>query len=351
MRTTIFFNRSTVYNLGIFFVLFILVLASSAKAQPELQIANIGDLKLENGETLYNCKVGYRIFGRLNETKSNAILYPTWFGGTSEEIQYSIGKGRFIDSAKYCIIAVDALGNGISSSPSNYEKGKENFPDISIRDMVNSQFKLVTDELGLNNLYALVGGSMGSMQVFEWTIAYPGFVKKAIPYAPAPYCTSYDLLRWNIYLHIIESGRKAEMPDKDIYKTLNMLSYHSATTPEERNARIKREEFDSFFKTFDKEPSNVFTLDDWRCLVKAMIKHDITRLFNGSLEETAKAVKTKFFIIISETDHVLIPTPAIQFAEALNCKLLRLTNNCGHLAPGCDMEKVSQAMSDFLDSE
>lgn len=322
---------------------------TDSNAQPELQIAEIGNLKLESGEILLECKVGYRLFGRLNETKSNAVLYPTWFGGISEEIQFSIGAGKLVDSSKYFVIAVDALGNGISTSPSNYVEGAGEFPDISIKDMVNSQYQLITEHLGLKSLYAIIGGSMGSMQVFEWMVAYPDFMQKAIPYSPSPFCTPYDLLRWNIYLHIIESGKSSEMPLKDIHKTLNMLTFHSATTPEERNNRIKRSEFTTFLETFNKEPSKIFTLENWKAQIKAMVKHDITRNFDYSLEKTVEAVKAKVFVIISETDQVLIPKPAIEFATLLNCELLRLTNNCGHLALGCDMEKVSSEISQFLD--
>jgi len=342
----IFFRNRV--KLFLIIIAFFLTITDSI-AQPELQIADLGDLKLESGEILHECKVGYRLFGSLNETKSNAVLYPTWFGGTSEEIQFSIGASKLVDSSKYFIIAVDALGNGISTSPSNYAGGVNEFPDISIRDMVNSQYKLITEHLGLKSLFAIIGGSMGSMQVFEWMVAYPEFMQKAIPYSPSPFCTPYDLLRWNIYLHIIESGKASGMPLKEIHKTLNMLTYHSATTPEERNSRIKRSEFSTFLETFNREPSKIFTLENWKALIKAMIKHDITRNFENSIEKTAKAIKSEVFIIISETDQVLIPKPAIEFATLLNCKLLRLTNNCGHLALGCDMEKVSAEISQFLD--
>ena len=113
-------------------------------AQSVQQFAEIGDLKLLSGNTIEKCKLGYRTFGKLNEDSSNVIIYPTWFGGTSEGIATLIQKYSFVDSSKYFIIAIDALGNGISSSPSNYEYEDSVFNNLTISDMVNSQYCLLT---------------------------------------------------------------------------------------------------------------------------------------------------------------------------------------------------------------
>ncbi|NOR86884.1 MAG: hypothetical protein GQ527_04695, partial [Bacteroidales bacterium] len=67
-------------------LLLLILWTSTIFAQSELQIVNIGDLKTTSGEEIKNCKIGYRTVGKLNADKSNAILWPTWFGGTSEEI-------------------------------------------------------------------------------------------------------------------------------------------------------------------------------------------------------------------------------------------------------------------------
>ncbi|MFN3695433.1 MAG: hypothetical protein ACK4UV_10530, partial [Ignavibacterium sp.] len=86
----------------------------------------IGNFITQTGDTIKDCKIGYRYFGTVNSDSSNIILYCTWFGGNSEAIGRLIRKYQFIDTTKFLIIAVDALGNGVSSSPSNYE-GK--FPE------------------------------------------------------------------------------------------------------------------------------------------------------------------------------------------------------------------------------
>src|SRR5437588_12689183 len=88
-------------------------------AAQEQQTARIGDFKLESGEVIRDCAIGYRTFGTLNPDKSNVVLFPTAFGWRSAGLTTRIGAGKLVDSAKYYVIAVDSLGDGISSSPSN----------------------------------------------------------------------------------------------------------------------------------------------------------------------------------------------------------------------------------------
>ena len=83
------------------------------------QFAVLGDFRLESGEQIRDCRLGYRTFGRLNSDKSNVVLVPTWFAGTTSDFQLFFGSGKLIDASIYFIVAIDALGNGVSTSPSN----------------------------------------------------------------------------------------------------------------------------------------------------------------------------------------------------------------------------------------
>ena len=89
----------------------------------------------------------------------------TWFRGTSEgSLRFATA---FVDTTAFYMIVADALGNGVSTSPSNTPtQGGESFPEISIGDMVATQYRLVTEVLNLDGLYAVTGASMGGMQTF-----------------------------------------------------------------------------------------------------------------------------------------------------------------------------------------
>ena len=90
-----------------------------AGGRPAASVRFPGGFALESGEVVRDCRIGYRAFGRLNADKSNAILFPTWFTGTSQQLADSIGPGKLADPARWYVLAVDALGNGVSSAPSN----------------------------------------------------------------------------------------------------------------------------------------------------------------------------------------------------------------------------------------
>ena len=81
----------------------------------EQQFAKLGDLKLQNGGVIRDCRIGYRTFGKINANKSNVIIFPTWAGGTTEQLQSSIGPGKLVDSTKYFVVAIDVLSNGVRS--------------------------------------------------------------------------------------------------------------------------------------------------------------------------------------------------------------------------------------------
>ena len=288
-------------------------------AQSEQQFAEIGNLKLVSGEIIYQCKIGYRTFGILNEEKSNAILWPTWFGGKSENLANLIGPDKVVDSDEYFVIAVDALGNGVSSSPSNCEyQSNKNFPQITIKDMVNSQYKLLTEHLGINHLHGIIGGSMGGMQVFEWIVSYPNFMEKAIAYVGSPKLTSFDILLWQSEMNAIEEGWKCDQSDTEIVKTIAAIQNMMARTPAYVIEKTKPEEVPQLLSAAYDTYSKIFNSYNWAAQLKAMMSHDISKNFNGSMKEAAKAVKAKFFIIVSQTDLLVNPNPAIEFAKLIN---------------------------------
>lgn len=159
-------------------------------------------IDLDSGKTLNNVTVAYETYGELNKEKSNAILIchaltgdahaAGWHNGDKKPGWWEIviGPGKAIDTEKYFVICSNVLGGckGTTGPSSiNPETGKEyglDFPVITIRDMVKVQKKLV-DHLQINQLYAVIGGSMGGMQVLEWMVLYPKMMKKAMPIATA----------------------------------------------------------------------------------------------------------------------------------------------------------------------
>src|SRR6185436_11748430 len=162
-----------------------LVAAAQARTDdPHRRLFSLGDFRLESGAVIPNAKIAYATFGALNARKDNAILIPSWYGSDHHGYDFLIGPGRSLDPAKYFVVATEMFANGFSSSPSNTPAPFNGpaFPAIAIRDDVEAARRVLTDELGITHLRAIVGFSMGAQQAFQWAVSHPGFMDAIIPY-------------------------------------------------------------------------------------------------------------------------------------------------------------------------
>src|SRR5882762_10301679 len=151
--------KTSRFGLSISLTLLWLAAAPIAFAQ-DLQFAELGDFKLQSGAVIRDCRIGYRTFGKLAADKSNVIVFTTWASGTTEQAKSIIGPGKLMDSDKYYVVAIDALANGVSSSPSNSrQQPRMGFPRFTLRDTVNTQHKLLMKVLPLNLLKAAKSNS------------------------------------------------------------------------------------------------------------------------------------------------------------------------------------------------
>ncbi|MBL8660310.1 MAG: homoserine O-acetyltransferase [Rhodospirillales bacterium] len=182
-------------------------------------------LRLDCGIGLRDFPLAYQTYGRLNAERSNAILvchaltgdqyaaslHPRT--GKSGWWDIMIGPGKPLDTERYFIVCSNVLGGCMGSAgpseidPATGELWSLSFPVITIADMVRAQAMLL-DHLGIDQLFAVIGGSMGGMQVLEWASLFPERVFAAIPVATAAHHSAQ-----NIAFH--EVGRQAIMADPD----------------------------------------------------------------------------------------------------------------------------------------
>ncbi len=330
--------------------LLLCLLASGVASAQEQKFAELGDFKLESGEVILDCRVGYRTFGALNSDRSNAVLFPTWASGTTGQLASNFGPGRLVDTSKYYVVAVDALGNGVSSSPSNSRRQpRMKFPRFTVGDMVNTQHALLTRVLGLRHVRAVVGISMGGMQTFQWLVARPEFMDLGVPVVGSPRLAPYDLLLWQAQVDAImndpewRGGEYERNPARSAEYEFGALLL---TTPEEFNRRMTREKL---FKELEQaKAAKGFDANDKIRQDQAMMSLDVSGEFGGSMERAAAAVRAKVLVVVAARDHVVTPGPAVEFARLLKAELLTLEGDCGHLAPGCESQKVNPAVAQFL---
>ncbi|WP_046216385.1 alpha/beta fold hydrolase [Paenibacillus wulumuqiensis] len=153
----------------------------------DYDLFKLGDVTLQSGVILPDAFLAYKTYGELNEQKDNVIVYPTAFGDQHVQNEWLIGNDMALDPQKYFIIVPNLLGNGLSSSPSNtpapFDRGR--FPHISVYDNVQFQYRLVTENFGIEKIALVVGWSMGGIQAFQWGASYPDRVERIAPFAGA----------------------------------------------------------------------------------------------------------------------------------------------------------------------
>jgi homoserine O-acetyltransferase len=137
---------------------------------------------LESGAVLPKVVVMYATFGKLNAARNNAILLPSHYMADSTGYGWLIGPDKALDPAKYFLVATELFGNGKSSSPSNTAAPFDGprFPVTTIRDNVEAVHRLLTEQLGVTHLKAVIGFSMGGQQAFQWAVSHPNFADKIV---------------------------------------------------------------------------------------------------------------------------------------------------------------------------
>lgn len=327
----------------------IFIISGIAWGNDTYRYAELGDFRLESGAVIRNCRLAYSTFGTLNADKSNAILVPTWLAGTSQELADIgfIGPGKLFDSKSYYIIAVDAFGNGISSSPANSSSQRGlAFPPFSIGDMVLAQHTLLTKHLNIRHLHAVAGISMGALQVYQWMVSYPTFMDMAIPILGSPWLTSYDQLIWSTQLAILDTIRTCK-GNQEAMKALTPLHTLLAWPPEYRAANTKPEAFAAFLKT-EQERLSKYDATNWASQARAIFSHNIRKGFGGSREKTAAAVQARSLVINSPQDRLIYPNEAQAFARMIGAQSAELDGKCGHFAFLCDQENLKALVNTFL---
>jgi homoserine O-acetyltransferase len=280
--------------------------------QPPHQIFSEGDFKLESGEAIKDMAMSYVTHGTLNEAKSNAILMVTAVGGNHHRIDFMIGPGKALDPDKYFIICTDAIGNGLTSSPSNSKaQPRMSFPKFTIRDMVESEYRLLKEKFGIQHVVAVIGPSMGGMQTLQWGVSHPDFMDGLVAMVPLAKTPGWSVA-------VMEATRKAIMtdaawnggnyeapPEKGIRLMRDILNLLSARTPDMYSAQFKNG-MDALPWMQEQETAALKGMDanDWIYQSWAYERHDVgtTPGFNGDTAKALASIKAKTLIMTGTKD-------------------------------------------------
>ena len=300
-------------------------------------------LKLECGKRLAPIDVAYETYGKINDAGDNVILICHALSGNAHVAGFNspddkktgwwdvmVGPGKAIDTDRYYVICSNFLGGcsgttgAMSINPAASKPYGLDFPIITIADMVKVQ-KLLMDALGVKQLLAVIGGSIGGMQVLQWAIDYPDFVKAAIPIA-----TTSHLGAQSIAFDAV--GRNAILADPNrglgIARMIGHITYLSERGMREKFGRELRSsddynyDFNSEFAVetyLDYQGQSFVERFDANCylyITKAADYFDLEKRY-GSLNKAFAATKCRFLVISFASDWLFTPAQSKAIVNAL----------------------------------
>jgi len=337
--------------------LLLAVLAPGSLVAQDLQMAHLGECRLESGARLPDCRLGYRTLGTPASDGSNVILLPSWFLGNSEEVLgFAVSRG-FVDPDVHFVVAVDAFGNGVSSSPSNTDVAPlfagdttgtkpGAFPPVAIRDMVRAQQRLIMEILGIPRIHGVLGFSMGGHQAFEWVTTFPGSVDRAVAIVGSPRSSPADRLLYSGALAGLLSGCAPDRCDAAWEAFLSTFAV-LLRTPEYLDRTLAPGEVADYLSRFRAawrrvEPADVLSQ------LAALAAHDVAGPFGGALSGAAEVVEAELLLVVATHDRMVAPGASREFARLTGARFLEMANDCGHQAFVCQGEELGPMVRAFL---
>ena len=356
------------------------------------ELINFADgMTLDSGDRLEKFELMIETYGELNESGSNAILLCHAFSGNhhaagknkESEIGWwdeIVGPNKAIDTEKYYVVCCNNLGGcGGSSGPTTINPSSEkpygkNFPQISVKDWVNSQ-KMLMDKLGVPYWHLVAGGSLGGMQALEWAISYPNDIKKAGIFAAASNSSTQNIALNEVARESIRKDQNFHDGDylehnvipKSGLKTARMLGHITYLSEELMDSRFGRRfqdedskvdqevdfEVENYLQYKGEKFSESFDANSYILMTKAMDGYVAGQ--DIGLRDAMKNVKSQLLIVGFYSDWLYPPERGkeIQMAAMdnnINSSYIVLEGAHGHDSFLFSSEEYSKAIRKFIES-
>jgi homoserine O-acetyltransferase len=327
-----------------------------------------GPFRLDSGERLPSVTVAYRTWGRLGEDGANAVLVCHALTGSPDVAAWwgpLLGAGRALDPARDFVVCSNVLGSCYGTTgpaarrPGSSARWGADFPEITVRDMVRVQARLL-EALGVKRLRLVIGGSLGGMQVLEWALVYPDRVDAIAPMAVSPRHSAWcigvsEAQRQAIYAD--PRWRGGRYPEDDppsaglaAARAIAMLSYRSRESLEARFSRAQSDgvySVESWLRHHGRALVDRFDANAYVTLTMAMDAHDVGR-GRGGWREALAAVRVPALVVSIDSDVLYPPVEQEELAAGLPLgRLATLRSPHGHDAFLIEAAAVNALVAEF----
>jgi homoserine O-acetyltransferase len=355
-------------GLLIFAQMFISAAAFAQGAAPTAPVSErhefiIANFKTESGAVLPEAHIVYGTYGTLNAAKDNAVLLPSHYMAPYRGYEWLIGPGKALDPTKLFLVCTELFGNGRSSSPSNTPEPFHGprFPVMIIRDNVEAVHRLLTEELHVTHLRALIGFSMGAQQAFQWAVSYPTFADRIVATSGTAKTYPHGVVRLEGQISAItadaafKNGDYTEPPAKGL-SAFGMVwagwlysqewwrrELWKTTAP---NVTLEQEieHFRSNFIPGADANNLILQMRTWE-------HHDVggTPGFGGDVENALRSIKVPFLYMPSETDLYFPVGDARYEAQFIpGVKLAPIPSLWGHTAGAASNPADAKFLNDTI---
>jgi len=275
----------------------------------------ISNFHTESGATLPQARIVYGTYGQLNADRSNAVLLPSHYMANLRGYEWLIGADRALDTGKLFLVTSELFGNGSSSSPSNTPEPFHGprFPVMTIRDNVEAVHRLLTEELKITHLRAVVGFSMGAQQAFQWAVSYPEFADRIVATSGTAKTYPHGIVRLEGQIAALtadpafENGDYKSPPKKGLeaFGAVWAGWLYSQEWWRRELWKTNTPEGTTFEKMLELNKTR-FRADanDYILQARTWEQHDVgkTTGFNGDVERALRSIKVPLLYMPSETD-------------------------------------------------
>jgi len=312
-----------------------------------VQTCPLGDLRLESGTVIPNVRMTYITHGTMNPERSNAILSIHGLRGNRDAQSFLAGPGRALDTDRYFVIQPDTLGvasTDPNATTSATRSGMNmSFPRFTLRDMVNAEYRLVTECLNVRHLVAVTGISMGGNASMQWAVSYPDFMDAVIPVVPMAQASRQDAFIWELARQAIMLDPKwrdgaystDDPPRRGVGVGINIQNAFGFSTESFAEMFRDRAAVDRFVATTSEQLGASTDARDWVYRTWAIVDHDIAAAppFNGDLRAAARSIRARLLLIPNCFDQLHTPGSGGVMevaANAPNAKIADIDDILGH---------------------